>query len=429
MKKVIFSITLCVMAQWIYAGANTFPFALFERMQQENAENTIISPISLQQAIGMSANGATDATLSSLLDLTGDFSLAELNRRNQEDYTILNTYANDTLSHMMVSNSVWHMPSASLNKAFTDSVKQRYEALVDTANFGTQQGIDRVNSWVNDHTAKLINRVYEVPNPMLSISLINTTLFQGQWDVMYDAYIIKDQAFLNIDGTGSKVDMVRMQTNCRLYVEDDFAAVELTFSQEWKTSQQYSILIIMPRDPQNLVPFTAQHWSRLMAAPQNAYLDIWVPRFDLSCSCDMLPVLKKMGAFVPNDFSGISPIISEVTQIMHITRLKMDEKGVEAAAVTAMAYPTGTPEIPENKFVVDRPFFTAIMAKGVEEPVFMGRINKLDGTACEAPAPIVFSGVETTNNASGTTRKYIRGNQVLIEQNGKTYNVLGAEVK
>lgn len=415
----------------IWAEDNAFAFNLFELMQQKDADNIIISPTSLEQAIGMSANGAEANTLNEILSLTNDFSLAELNRRNQQDAEILNRYSDDTISHMSVANSVWHMPFVELYQTFKDSVTLRYNAYIDSTNFGTQEGIDKVNNWVSNRTNNLIKQVLDKPDDQLALTLINTVLFSGKWskDIIADNYYQGPQPFLNADGSGTMVDMLQLVSYnyLPLYVEDDFAAVSLNFAQEvFQTKMPYQIFFIMPRDPQRLVPFTGQNWKNLLSNGTYQNVIVRVPKFDLSCSKDMLPTLREMGAFNTNSFPGISEMARYVDNILHFTRIKLDENGVEAAAATEIGYPCGSPgeESPLTNFIVDRPFFVAITAQGVDEPVFIGRINKIEGQACKAPAPVIFNAIDNVSTAA-SAKKFIRNGQVLINKNGVTYNTLG----
>ena len=114
MKRTSFLILLLAVWMPLMQAENTFPFAIFEKMQQTVEGNIIVSPASLEQAIGMAANGAVGTTLPPLLDLTGDESLSALNQRNQTMAELLNEHRDDTVSYMRVANSVWHLPYVTL---------------------------------------------------------------------------------------------------------------------------------------------------------------------------------------------------------------------------------------------------------------------------------------------------------------------------
>ena len=421
-----------ILTVMVAKAENTFPFAVFEKMQQTIEGNIIVSPFSLEQAVGMAANGAQGATLDELLALTGDTSLAALNLRNQQMADLLRARQNDTLSSMHVANSVWHLPDLQLMTPFLDSVRTRYSAYVDTANFATQQGIDSVNAWVSENTDALIKKILEFPDPTLFVALINATLFHGTWEYGMHPYPMGTQPFRNADGSGTNVEMIGMlgeYTTNNLYLDEDLVGVGVNFvGEDYKS--HYHVMFILPRDYQNMVALTSERWHNLLQNKQSAYMHIKVPKFDVSCNEEMLNMLKEMGAFVSNDFSGVAPNMY-VSQIKHSTRMLLDEKGMSAAAVTMIGMTSGMPvEREYTDFIVNRPFYVAIMAEGTDEPIFLAKIKQLDGGACEAPAaPYITLGVDN-HQESVTSSKVLRNGQLfIIRPDGTCYSATGQRVE
>lgn len=427
MKKGLFTVVLIVglLVPGVKAE-NTFPFVIFEKMQQEIEGNVIVSPFSLEQAIGMAANGAGETALPELLALTGDESLAAMNQRNQELMNLLRQHENDSLSYMRVANSVWHLPMLELMQSFQDSVALRYDAMIDTANFAMQYGIDSVNQWVNDNTDGLIKKILEQPNPVLQVALINATLFHGAWAV--HASEGGKMPFLNADGSGTNVDKVVMGPSSHkdLYLDDDFVGVGVRFAAD-DYIPHYRVMFILPRDYQYTGTLTAEKWQSLLQHHSYSEVNLEVPKFDVSFNKDVLPWLKDLGAFVHNDFSGIASG-AYVGCVKHSTRMTLDEKGMSAAAVTMIGVLTGEPEHVEY-VIINRPFYVAIMADGANEPIFLASIKKLEGDACQAPtAQYLTLGVENVR-AGETFVKFIRDGKLLIETENGTFDATGRMVK
>ena len=410
---------------------NAFPFEFFEKMQQATNENIVVSPFSMEQAIGMAANGALDATLPPLLDLTGDESLAALNQRNQVMAELLTRYQDDTLTSILVANSVWHMPNLSLLEPFRDSVVTRYNAYIDTADFATQNGVDAVDKWVSDNTKELIPYIYGKPNPNIIVSLINATLFRGTWDWDLNVELAAKEPFLNADGTGTNVDMVSIfpHNQSRLYMDEDLVAFDASF-MESDYSNGYHALFILPRDYDRMVPLTAERWSNLLMHKYNQGVRVRIPKFDVACREEMLPTLMEMGAFIPNDFGGVAPA-AYVQSIIHSTRMTLDENGMSAAAVTAITmYAIGMPyDGPRVDLVFNRPFYVAIMAYGSDEPIFLAKITNLEGSACEAPTPNHISLGIDNQQESVTPTKYLRDGQLLIQAQQGIYTATGQKIQ
>jgi serpin B len=101
-----------------------------------------------------------------------------------------------------------------------------------------------------------------------------------------------------------------------------------------------------------------------------------IPKFDFTYSGDktILETLKELGiedAFgAKADFSGISESATYVSDVIHKARIKMDEKGAEAAAVTVI----GAKEYaaPLNEFFADHPFVFAIRETSTKAILFLG---------------------------------------------------------
>lgn len=431
MKRTSFLILLLAVWMPLMQAENTFPFAIFEKMQQTVEGNIIVSPASLEQAIGMAANGAQGVSLNELTALTDDNSLAALNQRNQQMAELLNQHRNDSVSYMRVANSVWHLPELALQQPFRDSVVARYNARIDTANFATQQGIDSVNAWVCNNTDSLITEIMNTPDPSLVVMLINATLFHGAWDWSLNPYMVGKQPFLNADGSGTNVDMVQLHNEnwtTTVYLDEELVAAEAGFiGQDYDS--HYRVLFILPRDYENMVALTAERWHNLLEHKQQQYVNILVPKFDVSCNEEMLPRLKEMGAFVANDFSGITSK-AFVQSIIHSTRMTLDEEGMSAAAVTALMCAMGMPEPKQFvDFIINRPFYVAIMAEGSDEPVFLAKIKQLAGDACAAPmAEHITLGLENLQGATRAT-KYIRNGQLFLETTSGTYSATGQQLK
>ena len=427
MKKGLFTVVLMVglLVPGVKAE-NTFPFVIFEKMQQEIEGNVIVSPFSLEQAIGMAANGAGETALPELLALTGDESLAAMNQRNQELMNLLRQHENDSLSYMRVANSVWHLPTMVLMQPFRDSVTLRYDAEIDTANFAMQYGIDSVNQWVNNNTDGLIEKILEQPNPELQVALINATLFHGAWAV--HASEGGKMPFLNADGSGTNVDKVVMGPSSHkdLYLDDDFVGVGVRFAAD-DYIPHYRVMFILPRDYQYTGTLTAEKWQSLLQHHSYSEVNLEVPKFDVSCSKDLLSWLRDLGAFVHNDFGGIASG-AYVGCVKHSTRMTLDEKGMSAAAVTMIGVETGMPDHIEY-VTINRPFYVAIMADGANEPIFLASIKKLEGDACQAPtAQYLTLGVENVR-AGETFVKFIRDGKLLIETENGTFDATGRMVE
>ena len=113
-------------------------------------------------------------------------------------------------------------------------------------------------------------------------------------------------------------------------------------------------------------------------------VELKLPKFELDFSCLLNDVLQKMGminAFVADkaDFTGMRDIKDIfIGKVIQKTYLKVDEKGTEAAAVTAVVFYNSLPR--NIKMNVNRPFLFFLRNKKLPinyEMIFMAKIEEL----------------------------------------------------
>ena len=115
-------------------------------------------------------------------------------------------------------------------------------------------------------------------------------------------------------------------------------------------------------------------------------VELHLPKFEFNASLSLKEFLSNLGmplAFQDAaDFSGIAndPRGVKLNSAIQKTFLKVDEKGTEAAAVSAMgaaagAAPFGTPPPPPPVFRADHPFIFLIRETATNSILFMGRVT------------------------------------------------------
>ena len=132
---------------------------------------------------------------------------------------------------------------------------------------------------------------------------------------------------------------------------------------------------LMAYDMDAALPSAEIHWS--------------VPKFDVDSNLELTDALKAMGVTDVFDFNkaDFSPLVDfdrfdkavAVTQVQHAACVKVDEKGCEAAAFTAVradAQSAAPEDLPVVEMNLNRPF--AFMITGVDGlPLFLGTVNSL----------------------------------------------------
>jgi serpin B len=108
-----------------------------------------------------------------------------------------------------------------------------------------------------------------------------------------------------------------------------------------------------------------------------------VPKFDVNSDLDLMDALKRLGITdLPDynraDLSALTDLDAFLSEAKQLARVKVDEEGVEAAAVTILTVEcTALPPQPTEVCVMDldRPFLFLIRTQDV--PLFIGIVNQV----------------------------------------------------
>ena len=108
-----------------------------------------------------------------------------------------------------------------------------------------------------------------------------------------------------------------------------------------------------------------------------------MPKFDVNSDLDLMEALKAMGVtdlpdFDRADLTGLTDLDAFLSDAKQLARVKVDEEGVEAAAVTMMMINLEClPPEPTEVCVMDldRPFLFLIRTQDI--PLFVGIVNQV----------------------------------------------------
>jgi serpin B len=120
-----------------------------------------------------------------------------------------------------------------------------------------------------------------------------------------------------------------------------------------------------------------------LSAEKTTTILLRLPRFEARFNQAVDPALADAGmpcAFRQGcaNFAGIAPLPLKIDRVAHATFLRVDEKGTEAAAATAVTIvATGARRTPESvpRMIVDRPFLVTIRDRASGALLFFGRVS------------------------------------------------------
>ena len=369
----------------LVSGNNSFAFRLLQqtRAEGDNAgKNLILSPLSITYALGMLNNGAAGETQQQISQMLGfgDTGLDDINafcRKMLDEAPRL-----DPETKVRIANTIYMNQPYELLPAFVETARTCYEAEPETRNFHDGRTMDVINQWASDHTKGMIKKVLDENsfNPDAVSYLLNATYFKGTWTEKFDTADTRDEAFSGYNKSLQQVPMMHMEDTLR-YAEDDLCqALTMTYGRGL-----YQMTVLLPREGKTLedVEQGLEARWRGYSYGNEAIVDVKLPRFEANTDVNLKEVMSKLGmplAFDMNlaEFPYFCNIPTYIGLMKQVARIKVNEQGSEAAAVTVIAMdgtaaPGPEPALPHYVFHADRPFLYVISEQSSRAIFFVGQ--------------------------------------------------------
>ncbi len=349
-----------------------------------DGENLVYSPVNLYIALSMLAETTDGETRTQLLDLLGVSSIEYLRKRANEVWS--SNYSDDGLKTSILANSVWLNDTVTYNKATLKSLTDNYYASSFSGKMGSSKYDKTLKNWINEQTGNLLkNEASEMKfDEQTVLSLVSTVYFKACWQNEFRDANTKKDAFKGTHGN-ENADFMCQRMDDILYTGDGYSAVCLSFNMSGK---MWFILPDEGKTPEKLLQSGAIDTILNGKIPQqeSCFINLSVPKFDVSSSLDLRKNLTKLG--VTNVFddvkSDFSPLLENnipiyVSKVNHSARVSIDEKGCTAAAFTAIML-DGMGALEEKReidFTLDRPFIFVVSSDD-KTPLFVGTVNHIN---------------------------------------------------
>lgn len=375
--------------------APTIPFpASFADVTLDSDENVdfAASPVSLGVACSSLAHiGANGTTADELLGaVSGPYDIETLQGVcNQLGLNA--TYSNAEWQKrtepnmLLMSNSLWLSNDFTLNE---DSARR------DALCFQTKRipmddtGRVEINTFVDKMTRGLIPEFIKKLEPSTQAILINTLYFYANWQNQFDADKSKEGDFFTKPLEPVKAIYMKDSGFYSGFETENYSAIVLPYepieipgnSMPTKTEM---VVLLPKQDISNstaLKAYLNQAVHKNLPQYVEEYYDVVLPKFEINTELNLTKTLAQLGvkkAFSSQaDFSKLSPTPLVISDVIQNVSIRVDEKGTEAAAATAiMLMRSMLP--PESKpFVVNRPFAFVIREQETSNVLFMGTIAK-----------------------------------------------------
>ena len=363
-------------------------------LAEQEGTNAVYSPLSLWSALAMAAQCAQGESRRQVLDALGVDSVEVL--QEQVSHLWQTLYTDDGLSALILGNSIWLNDGmeGSYVQDTLDALAQKYYAGVYSVPMGTGEADQAVSDWVREQTRGLMGGegpIVQLQPDTLAL-LVSSLYYRAGWtDEFHDDQTEMD-TFTGADGQEVRVDFMHQTQDAHFIRRESYQAAQLG-------TELGEMVFVLPaeggapetllQDPEFLpdLDFSLDFPSEEDAAKAPIYGEVqWsVPKFDVDSSLDLKSALAALGVtdlLEPEkaDLSALTNIEAFLSQVRQLARVKVDEEGIEAAAVTIMMVePTSAMPEPDPEVCVmdlDRPFLFVIRSwQGV--PLFVGVVNQL----------------------------------------------------
>lgn len=349
---------------------------LTDKIAAENRnKNIMLSPTSLNFALGMIAEGAKGETKEALKEYLGTDDFAAYAKQYMENIKKYNSDEENYgyKSKLKIADAVWADDDLKLQDAFKKSVSSNFSAKVENLNFSnTDKTCKRINKWCDKNTEGLIPKIItpDTISKDTELCLTNSLYFESGWNE--DPWTVSNKK----EKFGDKEKTKYMTCAGDRYYENDKATA---FGRNYANG--LSFIGILPNEEGDFTLEDLDIESLLKSEPEYDEVDCKMPKLNFETSATLNDMLSDLGLenIFSNDadFSGIADKNTKVSAVLQKTKLELDENGTKAAAVTAAVMECMSAMAPNpvvKSVELTRPFAFLIFDEMNNEILFMGKV-------------------------------------------------------
>lgn len=359
-------------AGYVEAG-NNMAFRLLAEMYDE--ENLVCSPLSLQYALAMTANGASGETLQEIIDFLG---------YGEEGIDALNEYSRILLEqlpavdldvNLKVTDALLVNDKFPLLPSFKKTVEENYYAAVDNMDFSDPNQIAaRINKWAKTNTNGFIDKVIE-PSEISDDAIayiMNALYFKAKWagskyEPMFREEGTRSEDFHLKDGKTVKAKMMRNSRYHEYAEMDGYKVLVLPYA-----NGKFNMYVLLPdeNDIEGMIEkLQTTSWGDILSnLKQDAEVHVKLPKFNIENKYYLNDALNALGVTKAFDedsaefdsmFEYKDGYIYWINNVIQKSRIAVSEWGTEAGSVTVVEMNGATDAGPGPKqvyFYADHPF-------------------------------------------------------------------------
>ncbi|KFD66505.1 hypothetical protein M514_05736 [Trichuris suis] len=353
----------------------------------EPEQNALFSPASVFLALSMlyvGAEGNTKQQISNVL-FGKQINISEIETSLKVLISALKSTDKD------YAKVVWKLANrlyVSMAFKILPAYQKELESLLsaDVLNIDFTKGgaaCDEVNKWVSEQTNEKITRILDIVGDSTTLVVVNAVYFKAAWDNEFCEGNTTLGAFYRKEDDVVELPMMQ-QTNDEFYYNE---------TAEWQilgmpyTAKFLRMYVMLPKKPSTLSSMEKSLSGKALLEAMNnttqEEVQVTIPKFKFEKQMCLDASLTKLG--MSDVFDQFKANLSRVTDkahlfvsnVLHKTFIDVDEKGTEAAGVTAIKIvPLSAKMHPQRYvFTADHPFLFAIVDTRFKALLFLGRFT------------------------------------------------------
>lgn len=344
---------------------------------QREPKNIMISPVSVERAMSMAAQGAKDKTWQEILDTVYgayDYTNVLTDMYQPRSYYEAPDEEGNGETYFAMANSIWANADKDIEFSdhYIDVLTDNFLADAYSVPFTDAETVDDMNSWISDKTHEQITHLFDELSPEGDVVLINTVAFKDSW---VEPFNVEQDPYSFFNAQGKETKATQLITADAVYCS---MAGHQAFVKPY--SHKMKFIGILPNEEESLVDtIKSVSYDDLADIQYPGYdLTLIFPRFQADYQTSLVKDLQTLGikkAFSSEaDFSDMCNAKPVISDVIHKTHIALDEDGTEAAAATAiMMNDTMAADTPRKhiELYFNRPFYY-IIADVNNVPIFMG---------------------------------------------------------
>lgn len=372
----------------------------------DKSQNLCISPVSIYMALAMTITNANGVAKEELLNAVGvtedevnNFTKYLYSSLKQEKYKYDAITKEEKLASVLdLNNSIWIDPSVQLKQSGLENLANNFMADSFNAPFRTEneKANELLSKYIEEKTRGLIKPKLKLKDNTL-FALVNTLYMKDFWAGCDDKLNFTKNEY---DFLTSNDEVIK-----KLFLESEYNLGRVVETDSYKhfyvsTDSGYKLKLFIPKDGYSLDDiFTVDNLIDINRTNQYNYFDntgacvpepvehhtrVLFPSFEASYNKDLVNMFKTefnvQNVFEPGKhLTGLTDIDNLfISNIIHQTKLKVDETGVEGAAVTIITFSIEScgPIIELHDFVIDRAF-GYLLTDQYGNVLFSGVVNNI----------------------------------------------------